>query len=131
MKNNNKSRDIKSQKARSTPVYSDIPAIPGDIRRIAEFVEFARWFALPSWEREPKTQKEFAETIGVSEDTLTDWKKREEFLRLVFKMLRELMMQRAPDIAGGIYNKIASGKGSVNDIRAYFSLATGDFPRLK
>ena len=38
---------------------------------------FAEWLALPKEIREPSTQQEFAEMIGVTPMTLSRWKKRQ------------------------------------------------------
>ena len=109
--------------AHPNPIHSDSLPVPKDIRRIPEFVEFARWFALPSQERKPKTQKEFAEAIGVSQDTLTDWKKRPEFWQLTSIYLREWMRERTPDVIGGLFNKITDGKGSAGDVKFFLGLS--------
>lgn len=109
--------------AHSNPIHSDSLPVPKDIRRVPEFVEFARWFALPSHEREPETQKEFAEAIGVSQDTLTDWKKRPEFWQLTSIYLREWMRERTPDVIGGLFNKITDGKGGAGDVKFFLGLS--------
>ena len=109
----------------STPISSDfLPALQ-DIRRVPEFLEFASWYALPRWERTPETQKELAEQIGVSQDTLTDWKKHPEFWPLVLQLLREWMRERTSDVIGGLYQKITSGKGGASDVRLFLSLSEG------
>ncbi|PIR98068.1 MAG: hypothetical protein COT89_01360 [Candidatus Colwellbacteria bacterium CG10_big_fil_rev_8_21_14_0_10_42_22] len=115
----------KNKNVQLTRIHSDsFPAIPG-VKRVQEFVEFARWCALPQWLREPKTQKEFADQIGVkvNQDTLTDWKKHEEFWPLVWQFLQEWMREHTPDIMGGLYEKVASGKGNASDVRLFLSLA--------
>ena len=64
-------------------IHSDfLPTLP-DVRRIPEFFQFAAWCATPQWDRECKTQKEFAEQIRVDEDTLTSWKNNPNFWPLV------------------------------------------------
>jgi len=108
-----------------TPIRSDsLPAIP-DVRRIPEFIEFVQWNALPTWYREPKTQKGFAEQIGVSQDTLTDWKKHSEFWPLVWHFLREWMKEQTPNVIGGLYEKIVSAKGSASDVQLFLNLVNG------
>ena len=95
-----------------------------------EFVEFARWSAIPSGQREPDTQKELAEVIGVSEDTLTDWKKRPEFWTLVGLFLREWMREKTPDVIDGLFSKITDGKGGAGDVKFFLALAYGRSPHM-
>lgn len=109
----------------ATTIHSDfLPVLP-DIRRVPEFLSFASWCALPSWHRTPETQKELAEQIGVSQDTLTDWKRHPEFWPLVLQLLREWMKEHTSDVIGGLYNKIASGKGGASDVRLFLGLSEG------
>ena len=109
----------------STPIHSDfLPAIP-DVRRIPEFIEFTKWCATPSSSREVKTQKEFAERIGVSQDTLSDWKKHPSFRTFVWQFLCDRMQEQIPDAIQGFYEKIASGNGSASDVRLFLRLAGG------
>lgn len=108
-----------------TPIHSDfLPVLP-DIRRVPEFLAFASWCALPSWHRTPETQKELADKIGVSQDTLTDWKRHPEFWPLVLQLLREWMKEHTSDVIGGLYEKIASGKGGASDVRLFLNLSEG------
>lgn len=108
-----------------TPIRSDTLPVPTDVRRAAEFLQFVQWFALPSAEREPQTQKGFAVLVGVSEDSLTDWKKRPEFRALVGYLLREWMWERTPDIIDGLYEKIRSDKCSAGDVKLFLDLRDG------
>ena len=39
--------------------------------------------------REIKTQKEFAESVGISEDTLTAWKNHPQFSLLVWQFTKQ------------------------------------------
>lgn len=105
--------------------YSDSLPAPVDIRRVAEFVEFTKWFAHPSYEREPQTQKEFAKLIRVDEDTLTAWKKRPEFWPLTGEFLHELMRENMPDVIGSLFDRIMSGKGGAGDVKLFLALAEG------
>jgi len=44
-------------------------------RLSADQIAFAEWLALPFMERQPKHQKDLAAQLGISEKTLTEWKK--------------------------------------------------------
>ena len=93
-----------------TPIESETVPVLQDVRRIPEFFAFASWCALPSWHRTPETQKKFAAQIGVSQDTLTDWKKHQEFWPLVLQLLREWMKEHTSDVIGGLYKKLLPEK---------------------
>lgn len=108
------------------PIHSDyLPVIP-DVRLVTQFLEFVRWYGTPSWLKETKTQKEFAELIGVSQDTLTDWKNHKEFRNLVGKFIREWMQERIPDVIDGFCDKIISGKGGSKDVELFLRLTEGE-----
>ena len=114
-----------TEQTHSTPIQADSLPVLQDIRRVPEFVAFASWCALPSWYRAPETQKELAKQIGVSQDTLTDWKRHPEFWPMVLQLLREWMKEHTADIIGGLYQKITSGKGGASDVRLFLNLSEG------
>lgn len=47
-----------------------------------EQILFAQWLSLPSQQRSPHLQQEFAELLGVSEQTLCTWKKDVRIIEL-------------------------------------------------
>jgi len=106
-----------------TPIQSDYFPVVSGIHHHAEFVKFAMWYGTPSQFREPGTQKEFASSIGVCEDTVTDWKKHPQFSLFVFKTLKEWIKDRVPDVIGGLYLKATSEKVGAGDVALFLKLA--------
>ena len=72
-----------------TPIQSDFLPVVKRTYHQAEFVKFAIWYGTPGQFRQPETQKEFAESVGVCEDTLTDWKKHPQFSFFVWQTTKE------------------------------------------
>ncbi len=114
----------------TTPIRSDFLPVVVGVNRNAEFIKFALWFGTPRSLREQKTQKEFAIMVGVSEDTLTDWKRRPQFAPLVFRAVQEWMAERVPDVIEGLYDK-ACAKGSAKEVEMFLRLAGMDIKSTK
>jgi hypothetical protein len=104
-----------------TTIYSDFPTVIPHVDRVADFIEFAKWFATPHALRQPKTQKDFAAAIVVSQDTLTDWKRHYYFWPLAQKFINEWVKERIPDAIAGLYRN-ACGKGKAKDVEAFLRL---------
>jgi hypothetical protein len=112
----------KSKKSATDPIYQGLVPVPSDIGNTEEFLEYARWTSLPSWERDPENQKDFADQIGVSEDELNDWRQHPGFHPLVRKFASEWILNRLPDIVGELFEKIAAGRGNTKDVELYYRL---------
>jgi hypothetical protein len=60
-------------------------------------IRLAEWLATPIVERQPKTQKELAMQLGVSEATLCNWKQDPEIWEYRDKLLRQAGKDKVPD----------------------------------
>jgi hypothetical protein len=58
----------------------------------ARHLKLVNWLTTPPNQREPRTQKAFAESLGVSERTIRDWKERPE--------VRAAWEKQAKEVAG-------------------------------
>jgi len=107
------------------PIHSDSQLVIPDVNRVVEFVRFTKWFAIPGMFREPENQKQFAEAVGVCEDTLTDWKRHPLFWPLVQQALGDWMKDHIPDVIGGLYLK-TQHKPTAKDVEMFLRLAGSD-----
>lgn len=108
------------------PIQSDFPSVVTGTYHQAEFVKFATWYGTPGQFRQPKTQKEFADSIGVCQDTLTDWKKHHLFSFFVWQAVKEWIKDRVPDVVGGLYSKAISDKSCARDVEMLLRIAEVD-----
>ncbi|MDP2655714.1 MAG: hypothetical protein Q8P17_04305 [bacterium] len=109
-----------------TPMHSDfLPVVTGTHHQ-TEFVKFAIWYGTPGQFRQPETQKEFAESIGMCEDTLTDWKRHSQFSFFVWQTTKEWIKDHMTDVIGGLYLKASSEKAGARDVELFLRLAEVD-----
>ena len=112
-----------------TRIDSDFLPVVTGIHHQTDFVKFAIWYGTPGQFREPETQKEFAELIGVCEDTLTSWKKHPQFDFFVWQSTKEWIREKLPDAIGGLYIKTRGENVSASDVRLWLQLSGIDISK--
>lgn len=89
--------------------------------KVAEYIAFVQWTALPTFEREPETQGEFSEKYGVSGKQISRWKQSAEFWEDVSRVRRATMKDEFTDILKALKkNIIQNGRGQ--DVKVYAQL---------
>lgn len=127
MQKENKKNEIivpslnETEGSKNTPLQSDLSKAIPNVNLVTEFLQFAKWFATPRHSRKQKTQKDFANEIGVNEDTLSDWKRNSYFWPIVQQFMSEWIKDRIPDVIEGLYNN-ACNEGKYRDVEAFLKL---------
>jgi hypothetical protein len=75
----------------------------------ANQLAFAEWLATPKNDRDPKTQNEVAEKLGLQPETLSRWKKIPGYTDLVYQNARNILDSRMPEILNVIAEKAEGG----------------------
>lgn len=88
-----------------TPIQSDQKDDLKGVKNVHEYIRFVQWIASPIPLRVPKTQEEFAKEVGVNEDTLADWKKREGFWDRVIKETKHWGKDKTATVLLSLYQK--------------------------
>jgi hypothetical protein len=121
-------KEIHTDSAKVTetnPIYSDFSVVISDIYKLPEFLKFTEWYSTPRDLREVKTQKEFASSVGVCEDTLTDWKHHPKFAFYVQKNISGWIKDRIPEVINSLYEQ-ATGEGKIGHIKMFLQLGGVD-----
>ena len=88
------------------------------------FREFVIWMSVIEPLRKPKTQQEFAQKFGVSPDTLTDWKKRDDLWQGVKEEQKTWALEKTANIMAKFYQKIMQS-GRAADFKLWFQYFLG------
>lgn len=90
--------------------------------KVVEYIEFVKWTALPTTERNPKTAEKFAEKYKMNRLVLSRWKNTREFWEDVSRIRKHYMHDDFADILKALKNNIVkTGKGV--DVKVYAQLA--------
>jgi hypothetical protein len=102
---------------KSTPNDSKNNDLYG-LKHQAEYLDFIEWIATPSASRKPKTQQELAKKFRVGQDTLSEWKQRNDFWKNVAQKRRQWGQERTPDVIMALYNRILK-TGSAQEVKLW------------
>jgi hypothetical protein len=90
----------------------------------AEEIAFQEWLAAPKRQRSPKTQGAVAEQIGVTEETLSRWKKQDGWQSAVAESARRYLGDDLPEIYAALARE--AKKGSAPHIKLAL-IAVGEY----
>ena len=94
------------------------------LRHQYEYDDFVQWIALPKSLRDPQTQKELAKKFGVGEDTLSEWKQRNDFWMSVEEKRRSWGRERTPDVLLALHSR-AIKTGDPHAVRLWYEIVEG------
>lgn len=78
------------------------------------------WLALPKSKRKPKTQIQLGALVGVSDETISLWKRDPKFKQAVWELIEDLAGDDDADIIASVKrNAQLSGREGVQDRRLY------------
>ena len=96
--------------------------------KYAEYLIFIDWTATPRIDRNPETQKEFADKYGINKDTIIAWKKRSEFWSEVRRSRDMDLLDRTGDVLRVLEREAL--KGDVPAIKLFLQY-TGELTERK
>lgn len=100
----------------------------GRVQEPLKLQAFVRWVALPKVLREPRTCREFAKKVGVSQDTLTDWKKIWGFWREVEVEQSTYFREQSSDVLQALVNRAKVGRAA--EVKLYLQYFMGFSEKL-
>lgn len=111
-------KDLDNELSEIEPVVLDA----GKRYKVLEYIEFVKWSALPSFNREPETAEKFAIKFKMNRKQLTRWKQSPEFWEDVSRVRRAYMKDDFADIISALkVNILKTGRGQ--DVKVYAQLA--------
>ncbi len=107
------------------PTLSELEPIVLDVGKrykVAEYIEFVKWTALPTPERKPKTAQLFAEKHKMNNAVLSRWKNTREFWEDVSRIRKATMHDDFAEVVQALKrNIIKTGKGQ--DVKVFAQIA--------
>lgn len=107
---------------------NDVSLVPGEVKPWSPDQEaFLAWLALPSFAREPRSQRAFAAQLEVDEATLSRWKKLPGFGAAVARLaLEQVKAELAPILFAQV---VQAKKGSLPHAQWLFEVTGVWTPR--
>ena len=87
----------------------------------ANQIKAIEWLATSKYDRSPPTQALLADSLGVRPETITRWKREQEFNEAVTARARELLGDDLPEIYGALRRE--ANAGSFQHIKLALELA--------
>jgi len=102
-----------------------IAVIQGQFKESREDLKslFTEWLVMPTFLRNPETQRGFGARYGVSEQTLCHWKADPTVQKKVQKLVNVHALSRYADVMNGMIS--AAAKGNVLAQKLYFQYVMG------
>ncbi len=107
-----KTKTGRSDKSDNNRLFSFEHINHSSVQQPLNLQKFIEWIALPRTLRKPKTQKDFAMSIGVNQDTLSDWKKLPNFWKEVNLYHRLYFRSHTADVLNGLLQMAKTGRAA-------------------
>jgi uncharacterized protein YjcR len=98
-------------------------------KKDSERLKFIDWLSLPSWSRDPQTQEELAQGLGVAPATLSDWKRQTGFWDEVREKVDECVKEHHADVLGSVLRSARDGEVAAQKL--YLEYVQGWAPKQK
>jgi hypothetical protein len=95
-----------------------------------EYLKFIDWISLPSSDRFPKTQKDLAVELGITEDTLSAWKNRDGFWDEVRSNVKSFWKGKLGEVTQALYLGMLQRK-SASEFTAFMQYVDDWSPKTK